>query len=170
MIEHLNNTLFLILVMSVNLARLFEASYDIYMITTTRTAGSPVYLKVAAVSTQGCPRLFFLYPIPLFPSSLLFMCHSHLLQLEGRCVWPQLAIILAQIVLGPPCLSHNLSCSCPVTSPAILKAFSQPMINPLSSDSDMIKGKASKHFMEVITHSLAICLTSMPSWHWQRLN
>lgn len=29
----------------------------------------------------------------------------------------------------------------------------------------MIKGKASKLFMEVISHSLAICLTSMPSWH-----
>lgn len=29
----------------------------------------------------------------------------------------------------------------------------------------MIKGKASKHFMEVISHSLGICLTSMPSWH-----
>lgn len=33
----------------------------------------------------------------------------------------------------------------------------------------MIKGTASKHFMVVITHSLAICLTSVPSWHWKPL-
>lgn len=101
----------------------------------------------------------------LFLSSLLFMCHRQLLQLEGRCVsglswalsWPRLS-------LDPRV--------CPITSAAAAPyitgsswSFPLPLINPLLTDSEMIKGKASKHFTGVITYSLAICLTSMPLWH-----
>lgn len=39
---------------------------------------------------------------------------------------------------------------------------SQILINPLYPDSDVIKGRASEPFMSVISHSLAVCLTSVP--------
>lgn len=105
----------------------------------------------------------------LFLSSLfLFVWHSHLLQLEGRCFWPQLDIILAQIVLGPPCLSYDLDWGSHIYHLLFLK-LPIPLINPLWSDLEIIKGNASKHFMEIMTHSLAICLTSTPSWHWEPL-
>lgn len=91
-----------------------------------------------------------------------------LITVRGQvCVWPQLGIILAQIVFGPPCLSYNLGCCSSRNISRLLLKLALLLINPLWSDLDMIKGKASKHFMDVITHSLAICLTSMPSWHWK---
>lgn len=73
------------------------------------------------------------------------------------------------MVLSPPTPLHVLPLAAkPQTNPmyhlqAILKAHLFLMINPLQLDLEMIKGKASKHFMKVITHSLAICLTSKPS-------
>lgn len=84
-----------------------------------------------------------------------------------RCVRPQLGIILAQIVLGPPCLSCDLGRGSPIHHRLFLKPSSS-LINPLSSHSEMIKGKASKSFMEIITHSLSKCLTSALSWHRSR--
>lgn len=139
------------------------------------TAGLSVHGKVAALSTLRCPCfflsfLFSLHPPPhpkflLFLSSLVFMCHRQLLQLEGRCVsglswalsWPRLS-------LDPRV--------CPITSAAAapyITGYSWssplPLINPLLTDSEMIKVRASKHFTGVITHSLAICLTSVPLWH-----
>lgn len=56
----------------------------------------------AGISVRGA-FLPLLIALPFFPSnlfslflsSLLFVWHSHLLQLEGRCFWPQLDIILA---------------------------------------------------------------------------
>lgn len=117
-----------------------------------------------------CPCFLF-FPLPHSFVSLFtpFLVPPPLITVRGQVyIWPQLGIILAQIVLGPPCLSYNHGYSSIIYHWLFLKLF-LPLTNPLYSDSVMIKGKASKHFIEVITHSLAICLTSMPSWHWKSL-
>lgn len=47
-----------------------------------------------------------------------------------------------------------------------LRRFSEPLClvtNALQLGLDMIKGEASKTFIKVISHSLAVCLTSVPT-------
>ena len=81
-------------------------------------------------------RVIFLFP--LFLSSLLFMCHSHLLHLEGRCVsglsWtlsrPRLSLDphVCLITLAAATTSTTTSTS---STTAILKANPWLLINPL---------------------------------------
>lgn len=104
---------------------------------------------------------------PFFPSSLLFMQHRLLIQSAG--VFSGLSWTLSglQIVLGPPCLRSNLGTSAARSTATRPPSFQPPppfqlLINPLYPDSDVIKGRASEPFMSVISHSLAVCLTSVP--------
>lgn len=110
-------------------------------------------------------------PYPLLSPSLHFLvwlgpdqCGTY--GADGGLVPVGLISCLGWIVLDcpPPHPPPSKSTDQPhVSFTGYSKAHLFLMINPLQFDLEMIKGKASKHFMKVITHSLAICLTSKPS-------
>lgn len=133
-----------------------------YLGDTTRTEGSSLHVRVFSPLPPSSP----LFAFPSFSAPLYVP--RPLITVRG-----QVCLASAGHYPGPDCPWTPVSVSWPRprrrhTSPAILKATLAPWLIHFGLIQTRSKARHQSILREIITHSLAICLTSTPSWHWKR--